>query len=145
MPTSSLYTVPYLLINLLFYLPIISSFLVPTMPLSWDHIIPSLAQKLGYEHLQDWQANLTQEVLDGNDIVLTAGTGRGKSTLLLAPLLAKREVDGMAIALSVAPTKALGEDQVCPLISVSLYTVPQHINVLGTVFNIKGTPRHCHQ
>jgi len=78
----------------------------------WDHIIPSLAQKLGYDHLQDWQANITQEVLDGKDIVLTAGTGQGKSTILLAPLLAKHEVDPKAVGLSVAPTKALGEDQV---------------------------------
>jgi len=83
------------------------------MSSSWDDIIPSLAQKLGYNHLQDWQTNLTREVLGGNDIVLTAGTGRGKSTLLLAPLLAKREVDSKAVGLSVAPTKALGEDQVC--------------------------------
>lgn len=81
----------------------------------WAPIIASLTQKLGYDHLQDWQANLTQEVLDGKDVVLTAGTGRGKSTLLFAPLLAKREVDSRAIGLSVAPTKALGEDQVyCP-------------------------------
>lgn len=85
------------------------------MPLGWDQIIPSLAQKLGYDSLQDWQAHLTQEVLDGKDIVLTAGTGRGKSTLLLAPLLAKREVDSEVIGLSIAPTKALGEDQVCSL------------------------------
>jgi ATP-dependent helicase YprA (DUF1998 family) len=82
------------------------------MPSHWDDIIPTLAQKLGYQHLQDWQADLTRKVLDGNDVVLTAGTGQGKSTILLAPLLAKWEVDGKAIGLSVAPTKALGEDQV---------------------------------
>jgi len=82
------------------------------MSSGWDRIIPSLAQRLGYDHLQEWQANLTREVLDGNDIVLTAGTGRGKSTILFAPLLAKREVDSRAVGLSIAPTKALGEDQV---------------------------------
>lgn len=90
------------------------------MSLSWDHIIGSLAQKLSYDHLQDWQANLTRKVLDGNDIVLTAGTGRGKSTLLLAPLLAKREADSKAVGLSVAPTKALGEDQVLSLVYASV-------------------------
>ena len=42
---------------------------------NWKHIISLLAQKLGYKQLQDWQANLTQKILDGNDIVLTAGTG----------------------------------------------------------------------
>ena len=88
---------------------------------NWNHIISSLTQKLGYERLQDWQANLTLEILKGKDIVLTAGTGHGKSTLLLAPLLAKCEVDCKAIGLSVAPTKALGEDQVCSVCPISLY------------------------
>ena len=84
----------------------------------WNDIVPSLAQKLGYNHLQEWQSSLTLRILEGNDVVLTAGTGRGKSTLLHAPLLAKREVDNKAVGLSVAPTKALGEDQVClPLVS----------------------------
>ena len=77
-----------------------------------DETIRSLAQKLGYNHLQDWQANLTQEVLNGHDVVLTAGTGRGKSTLLLAPLLVKRGEDSKVVGLSIAPTKTLGEDQV---------------------------------
>ena len=45
------------------------------MSSNWSQIIPSLAQKLGYDCLQDWQANLTLEVLNGKDIVLTAGTG----------------------------------------------------------------------
>jgi ATP-dependent helicase YprA (DUF1998 family) len=131
MSMPSPYTVSYPLINLLSYLPIISSTpqsspiplsLTPAMSLNWGHIIPSLAQRLGYNHLQDWQAHLTQKVLDGNDVVLTAGTGRGKSTLLLAPLLAKREVDSKAVGLSIIPTKALGEDQVCvPPVLVFLY------------------------
>jgi DEAD/DEAH box helicase domain-containing protein len=79
----------------------------------WNKIIPTLAQKLGYDHLQLWQADLTEKILHGSDVVLTAGTGQGKSTLLLAPLLAQREIEGKAIGLSIAPTKALGEDQVC--------------------------------
>ena len=83
------------------------------MSFHWNDIIPLLAQKLGYGHLQEWQSGLTQRILEGNDVVLTAGTGRGKSTLLHAPLLAKREVDYKVVGLSVAPTKALGEDQVC--------------------------------
>jgi ATP-dependent helicase YprA (DUF1998 family) len=97
---------------------------------NWDHIIPSLAQKLGYHSLKDWQANLTREVLEGHDIMLTAGTGRGKSTLLLAPLLAKREVDSKAVGLSVAPTKALGEDQVT-LLSFQIFCTPvPYVSVL---------------
>ena len=83
------------------------------MPSCWSDIIPTLAQKLGYDFLHSWQADLTRKILDGNDVVLTAGTGQGKSTLLFAPLLAKREVDVKAVGLSVVLTKALGEDQVC--------------------------------
>ena len=100
------------------------------MSLNWDHIFPSLAHKLGYNHLQDWQAHLTQKVLGGNDVVLTAGTGWGKSTLLFAPLLAKREVDSKAIGLSVAPTKALGEDQVCILLFLFFYMLAPNISML---------------
>lgn len=85
---------------------------IPTMSSCWNTIIPTLAQKLGYSHLKPWQADLTQNVLNGNDVVLTAGTGEGKSTLIFAPLLAKQEVDGKVVGLSVVPTKALGEDQV---------------------------------
>ena len=56
--------------------------------------------------------------------MLTAGTGRGKSTVLFAPLLAKREVDGEAVGLSVVPTKALGEDQVHLIITcIALYAI----------------------
>jgi DEAD/DEAH box helicase domain-containing protein len=90
------------------------------MSSSWDDITLSLAQKLGFDHLQGWQADLTQKVLKGNDIVLTAGTGRGKSTILLAPLLAKREADDRAVGLSIAPTKALGEDQVRVILVIIL-------------------------
>lgn len=97
----------------------------------WNAIVPTLAQKLGYNHLWPWQTELTQRILDGHDVVLTAGTGHGKSTLLLAPLLGKRQVDNRAIGLSVAPTKALGEDQV-QFIVIYIYkflicTISRHI------------------
>ena len=70
-----------------------------------------LTEKLGYP-LQDWQQELTESILRGKDVVLTAGTGRGKTTLLYAPLLVTRLRDAQAIGLSVVPTKALGLDQV---------------------------------
>lgn len=71
-----------------------------------------LARKLGY-NLRDWQVELTQSILGGNDVVLTAGTGQGKTTILYAPLLVARLRNPAAIGLSVVPTKALGLDQVC--------------------------------
>jgi len=78
-----------------------------------DHTLSVLTEKLGYPKLQDWQVTLTKHILDGKDVVLTAGTGCGKTTLLFAPLLAFRLEDPMAIGLSITPTKALGRDQVC--------------------------------
>ena len=82
------------------------------MPSQWDIIIPTLAQKLGFNQLQPWQAKLTRKILDGNDVVFTAGVGRGKSTLLHVFLCAAQEVDDKAVGLSIALTKALGNDQV---------------------------------
>jgi len=78
-------------------------------------ILSALAKKLGYL-LQDWQVKLTESILQGKDVVLTAGTGRGKTTLLYAPLLVTRFRHPAAIGLSVVPTKTLGLDQVCFLL-----------------------------
>jgi len=81
-------------------------------------VLSALTKKLGYS-LQDWQLKLTESILEGKDIVLTAGTGQGKTTLLYAPLLVTRLHNRMAIGLSIVPTKALGLDQVCfPLLSL---------------------------
>jgi len=78
-----------------------------------DHSSSVIAEKLGYSKLQDWQVKLTRSILDGKDVVFTAGTGCGKTTLLYALLLAFRLKDPMAVGLSITPTKALGCDQVC--------------------------------
>ena len=78
--------------------------------------------------------------------MLTAGTGQGKLTLLFAPLLAKREVDSKVVGLSVAPTKALGEDQVCSVVVCAvLYISFRHVYTAGTFFHIERDPRHCNQ
>lgn len=79
-----------------------------------------LAEKLGYV-LRDWQAELTEKILGGNDIVLTAGTGQGKTTILYAPLLVTRLRNPAAIGLSIVPTKALGMDQVHFLLSLAVH------------------------
>ena len=77
-----------------------------------DDTLATIANKLGYAKLQDWQVNLTKNILDGKDVVFTAGTGCGKTTLLYAPLLAFCSEDPTAVGLSITPTKALGRDQV---------------------------------
>lgn len=76
-------------------------------------VLSTLSEKLGYLQLQDWQVKLTELILQGKDVVLTAGTGCGKTTLLYAPLLATCLQNPVAISLSIVPTKALGLDQAC--------------------------------
>lgn len=82
-----------------------------------DHSLSLITEKLGYSKLEHWQIKLTKSILDGKDVVFTAGTGCGKTTLLYAPLLAFRLEDPMAVGLSITPTKALGRDQVHYLFS----------------------------
>jgi len=49
-----------------------------------DNTLSVIADELGYTKLQGWQVNLTKNILDGKDIVFTAGTGCGKTMLLYA-------------------------------------------------------------
>ena len=77
-----------------------------------DHSSSVIAAKLGYLKLQDWQVKLTKNILNEKDVVFTAGTRCGKTTLLYTPLLAFCLEDPMAVGLSITPTKALGCDQV---------------------------------
>lgn len=69
----------------------------------------------GYEP-HEWQLRAALKVLEGNDGVVVAGTGKGK-TMVFALL-------GFAVKLSktkghyiiVSPLKALEGDQVCPVL-----------------------------
>ena len=101
--------------------------------------ISMLSEKLGYQNLQDWQIGTTEEILKGKDVVLTAGTGRGKTTVLYAPLLVTRLHDPTAIGLSVVPTKALGLDQVCYLL-FPLILHPPEAALKERSANSKGIP-----
>ena len=92
----------------------------PNIPLQ-PSVLSMLSEKLGYQNLEDWQINATEEILKGKDVVLTAGTGQGKTTLLYAPLLATHLHNPTAIGLSVVLTKALGLDQVCHLLLLILH------------------------
>lgn len=73
-----------------------------------DCTLSMLTEKLRYLQLQDWQITLTKSILDGKDVILTAGIGFGKATLLYAPLLAFFLEESMTMTLSVTLTKALG-------------------------------------
>ena len=105
-----------------------------------DRTLSTISEKLGYPKLQDWQVTLSRSILDGKDVVFTAGTGCGKTTLLYAPLLAFRLKDHNAVGLSITPTKALGRDQVrhSPRFTCRLTKM-----IPGTFRPIEGNPRRC--
>lgn len=64
--------------------------------------------------LRDIQESAIPPLLSGENLVLTAGTGSGKTEAVLAPLLSRRWRDAVAqrqlICLYLAPTKALVND-----------------------------------
>ena len=62
--------------------------------------LSAITKKLGYL-LQPWQKELTESILQGKDVVLTAGTGQGKTTILYAPLLVTRLHNPTGIGLSI--------------------------------------------
>ncbi len=72
----------------------------------------TIAPKLGYTVLKDWQVTLASAMFAKKDVVCIAPTGSGKSALLHIPLMAMKTANGRVLGLSVAPTKSLCDDQV---------------------------------
>ena len=106
-----------------------------------DRTLSVLTTKLRYLQLQDWQITLTKSILDGKDVIFTAGTGCGKTTLLYALLLAFHLEEPTAMALSITPMKALGRDQVrCSFCFLCWLTeiIP------GTLCPFEGNSCRCH-
>ena len=68
---------------------------------------PIISERFNIE-LRDWQAHAIDSLLSGNDIVLTAGTGSGKSLVFQALALAHPET----VVLILAPLNALMANQV---------------------------------
>lgn len=73
--------------------------------------------ELGFRRLYDFQEQATQEIKSGDDTVVTAATGRGKTEAWLIPILdrildLKRSNEQQSVkALLIYPTKALAQDQ----------------------------------
>jgi superfamily II DNA helicase RecQ len=65
----------------------------------------------GFE-VRPWQAQAIQCLLNGNDVLISASTGSGKSLVFQALALSKPN----AIVLVVSPLLSLMDDQVCCLI-----------------------------
>jgi len=91
--------------------------------------------KIGFERLYDFQERSIEAILDGDDTVITAATGRGKTEAWLIPILnrileAKRyenQGDETRVkATLIYPTKALAQDQLKRLLQY-LYLINKQL------------------
>ena len=91
--------------------------------------------KIGFERLYDFQERSIEAILEGDDTVITAATGRGKTEAWLIPILNqiledKRygdEDDGTSVkATLIYPTKALAQDQLKRLLQY-LYRINKQL------------------
>lgn len=92
-------------------------------------------KKEGFRRLYDFQERSIQTILNGDDTVITAATGRGKTEAWLIPILdrivtAKRDEDSdgrtSTKALLLYPTKALAQDQFKRLVQI-LYRINRNL------------------
>jgi ATP-dependent helicase YprA (DUF1998 family) len=146
---------------------------------SWDSFARSLKlnshlrvafSKIGFERLYDFQERSIEGILNGDDTVITAATGRGKTEAWLIPILnqileAKRrdsteDDDTPVKAILIYPTKALAQDQLKRLmqylylinkqlkssqrISVGIYDgdTPRNVSESGSEGYLNATFRH---
>lgn len=83
-----------------------------------------MKERFGY-HPHDWQVEAALKVLEGNDGIVLAGTGKGK-TLVFALLGLAAELSGSnGYFVIISPLKALEGDQVCVNIVCESWSVNQ--------------------
>lgn len=108
----------------------------------------------GFRRLYDFQERSVETVLNGDDTVITAATGRGKTEAWLIPLLDRivrtkgdedREDRTSTKALLMYPTKALAQDQFKRIVQI-LYRINRNLRQKEwvTIGLYDGdTPRHA--
>ena len=81
-----------------------------------------MEERFGY-HPHDWQVEAALKVLEGNDGIVLAGTGKGK-TIVFALLGLAAELSGSdGYFLVISPLKVLQHDQVCVSIVFESWSV----------------------
>lgn len=80
-------------------------------------------QKHGARELWAHQAEGAEAAWAGEDVIVATGTASGKSMVYQLPVLSRLVTDDRATALYLAPTKALGADQVRAVDALGLNTV----------------------
>ena len=103
-----------------------------TTPLeSTETLCNEICQRFGYQEVRRWQALAIQAVLSGNDVVVSSGTGSGKSLAYQALALSKPN----AIVLVISPLLSIMEDQVKKLSDTHL--------IIGEEAKYIENPRGC--
>lgn len=80
--------------------------------------LPAVLKADGIERLWEHQVSCANALHSGRDVILTSGTGSGKSLAAWLPFLAQRHKSLLGVrptALYLAPTKALARDQATAL------------------------------
>ena len=68
----------------------------------------AICERFGYGAIMPWQASAMQAVVQGKDVVVSSGTGSGKSLVFQGLTLLKEN----AIVLVISPLISIMEDQV---------------------------------
>ena len=97
----------------------------PARPVRTD-----LLDRLGVDHLWSHQATALDRIRDGESVVLTSGTGTGKSLAYQIPVV-EAVVEGPAphTSLLIFPTKALAHDQLATLAALDIDEVTHRISL----------------
>ena len=82
-----------------------------------DALKEAVKQGFGYEP-HEWQLQAAVKVLEGNDGIVVAGTGKGKTMVFAILGLAVKLSETKGYYVIVSPLKALEGDQVCTAFSV---------------------------
>ena len=87
-----------------------------------DNIVHALNEKDIYKFYK-FQEDAIQQIMRGNNVIITAPTASGKTEAFLVPVIQKildeRDSQGRIIALFVYPTKSLSKDQLLKIKQVT--------------------------
>ncbi len=86
------------------------SFNTPDAYRAWLEAL--INDKCGIATVRPFQLDHALDLINGRDVFLVIAPGMGKTTVLLAPLLAAQARKESGIAIIVVPTKLLGEQTV---------------------------------
>ena len=85
---------------------------LPTRATTTAWLDALIREKCRVDCPRDFQIKHGLDLINGKDLFLVVAPGMGKTTVMMAPLLAAAERKESGIAIIVVPTKLLGEQTV---------------------------------